>query len=166
MQSFLQLCLFFHYSATLYIRIMCCVSSVLALRSLEVFAVLWWKFVPRISRPCPWFTPHSWTDNLFGFNQSASWLMIFFSLPFLTCLLSVIFLFSSLLQLTTLTHSLLLFRLISLPVSFSMPLFPIYMLMLWLCWGNVAEFGWHSHAAHIAFILAGHIKPYTGFTHY
>lgn len=66
------------------------------------FAVLWWKFVPRVRCPHPRFPPHSCTANLFGFNQSASWLTILFALPFsYVPSVSYLSVFSSLLSLPT-----------------------------------------------------------------
>lgn len=66
------------------------------------FAVLWWKFVPRVRCPYPRFPPHSCTANLFGFNQSASWLTILFALPFsYVPSVSYLSVFSSLLSLPT-----------------------------------------------------------------
>lgn len=71
-------------------------------KTLEVFAVLWRNVAPCISCPWPWFRPQSSTANLFGFNQSSTWLMTFPLFPFLKYLLSVNVLVSSpLLSLST-----------------------------------------------------------------
>lgn len=107
------------------------------LNKIRLLAVLRWKFALRISCPCPWFRPQSSTANLFGFNQSSPWLMIFFFLfPFLTCLLSVKF--SSHLSLST-QHFVFpptLSAYLSTCLFFSMLLLAISMLMWWLCFGN------------------------------
>lgn len=116
-------------------------------------AVPRWKLVPGISRPCPWFTPHS--ANLPGFNQSASWPTKCFSLPFSRPGLPSVFclfispsceLFRSLPQ-NTFVLSLYLFRFPCLHLS-------ICMLMPWRCLENVAEPGSHSHTPSPAFLLA------------
>lgn len=108
--------------------------SLLDLRSLELLAALQWKFVLRISCPCPWFRPQSSTANLFGFNQSSPWLLIFFFMPsvsysfFLRCVLenSTLYLFPSL---SSYLSTCLFFRGVR----------SISMLMLWHVYGNV----WH-----------------------
>lgn len=105
-------------------------------KSLTLLAVLQWKCVLGISCPCPWFRPQSSTANLFGFNQSSPWLMVFLS-SFFSYMPS----FPSLLSFWTLCfiHNFPLFLLISLPFRSPMPLLAISMLILWLCSGNVAH---------------------------
>lgn len=116
--------------------------------SLELLAVLWWKCVLGMSCLCPWFRPQSSTANLFGFNHSSPWLMIF--LPFLSLLIfsDISFLYTLLYcpsWLNTFFYSFLrtLSSYLSTCVHFSVLVLAISMLMLWLCCGKVV----HKHSA-------------------
>lgn len=130
-------------------------EGVIEYGAMGLSAVLRWKLVPGISRPCPWFTPHS--ANLPGFNQSAPWLMkCFFSSFFSTrptvCFPSLLFTLLWTVPLTpsnTFVLSLYLF-------CFPCLRLPICMLMSWRCLENVAESGSHSHTPSPAFLLASY----------